>query len=112
MPADPGSPVGVTARLYYAVIEIRDVALALRRNEAMALTAAFLPQGAEEQTCVQAEGQTYVQALKAATNLASTIRKLDIDMGLGRQDRSTDAPSLIASPIDLCREVSRLTGIM
>jgi hypothetical protein len=109
--ADLKSPVGATARLYYAVVEIRDAALALRRNEAMALSAAFPPQGAEE-TCVQTEQQTYAQALKAATDFASTIRKPDMDMLLGRQDRSTDGTSLTAGSIDLCREASRLTGIM
>jgi hypothetical protein len=53
-----------------------------------------------------------VQALKTATGVASAVRKLDMDMALDRQDRSTDAPSLIASSIDLCREAARLAGIV
>ncbi|MGA2829209.1 MAG: DUF6545 domain-containing protein, partial [Streptosporangiaceae bacterium] len=45
--AGPGSPAGAVARLYYAVIEIRDAALALRRNGALAVIATVPARRAE-----------------------------------------------------------------
>jgi hypothetical protein len=98
--AGPGSPVGAAARLYYAVIEIRDAALALRRDDALAVTAAFPARGSKE--------ETFTPTLEAAADVASVIRKLDMDVALDQQERSTGAPSLTACPTDLCLEASKL----
>ena len=95
--AGPRSLVGATARLYEAVIEIRDAALALRAHDARGVVATLPTRGSTAETSVQGR--------KAAIE-AAFIQKLDT--ALSHQERRADPLSVITGRADLNLEASKL----
>ena len=99
----PGAPRDATFRLYGAVIEIRDAALALGPYSATG-TAVTVP----AQT---SRGEATDQPLGLAALAAFLVRGRDVAAIGGPQKRYFDAPRLVSSPADLFLEAVRLSEV-
>ena len=98
--AESDAPISRTARLYRAVIEIRDAALVLRPADtpgpaAAAPTRRLLPEIPD-------------QAAKTAIEAGSLIRNVDMRPHRTWRDRWANPSSVVSHPANLCSEASRL----
>lgn len=99
-PAEPGARAGTTARLYRAVIEIRDAVLALKSADTPGRATRALTRGPLE----EAPSQT----IRTAVNATVLIRQLDAGQRRTRYDRRSAPSSVIARPANLRLEAIRL----
>ncbi len=101
--ADPGVPRDATFRLYCAVIEIRDAALALRHDGS--------PGRAGTASTPDPLRRIADQSLGVAVQAAHLIRGLDREADGGRPDRCADVTSLETSRADLRFEAATLAKV-
>jgi len=99
----PGAPQDATFRLYCAVIEIRDAALALRHDGSSGR--------AGSASTPDPLGRIADRSLGVAVQAAHLIRSLDREADGRRPDRCADATSLETSRADLRYEVVTLAKV-